>query len=338
LTRLTRLWLVVLLTGCRASVPDAWFACTTDDDCPPNQQCIASLCRSEPIDAGTSLQRDAGMTVRDAGEPDSDGGIDGGMVTDSGTDGGTPIDGGDATTHDGGPADCAPACEAPAFCDTSAAPRCRCAEPGFEDPPAGGTRCVDVDECGRGLDECAATATCSNSIGSYECECSCGYRGDGRTCDLSQAFYGQRAPLSMLSASSGNYVTGSRITLDRDAHVLSFRVYSRSSGAQIVMALYSHVDDGAGGHPGTLVLRSRAMPLAAGEVVGSPEAPCVLLPAGTYWLMTLGDRDFDVGSDGATTERIAYAPRAYASGPLPVFATPVMTYAGARMNLYIETD
>ena len=50
------------------------------------------------------------------------------------------------------------------------------------------------------------------------------------------------------------------------------------------------------------------------------------------------ERDFDVGSDGATTERIAYAPRAYASGPLPVFATPVMTYAGARMNLYIETD
>ena len=40
----------------------------------------------------------------------------------------------------------------------------------------------DIDECAEGLHYCSAHATCRNTIGSYECICNPGYRGDGRVC------------------------------------------------------------------------------------------------------------------------------------------------------------
>ncbi|HIN85897.1 MAG TPA: hypothetical protein EYN06_05390, partial [Myxococcales bacterium] len=44
------------------------------------------------------------------------------------------------------------------------------------------SECVDVDECAATESPCDKNASCSNSEGSFECECKTGYDGDGTTC------------------------------------------------------------------------------------------------------------------------------------------------------------
>ena len=39
----------------------------------------------------------------------------------------------------------------------------------------------DIDECSS-ENECHVNATCTNTIGSYNCTCKNGYKGDGRNC------------------------------------------------------------------------------------------------------------------------------------------------------------
>ena len=41
---------------------------------------------------------------------------------------------------------------------------------------------VDVDECGLSTQTCDAMASCSNTMGSFECICDIGYQGDGFVC------------------------------------------------------------------------------------------------------------------------------------------------------------
>jgi hypothetical protein len=41
--------------------------------------------------------------------------------------------------------------------------------------------CTDINECSQGTDTCHADATCTNTVGSYTCECDSGY-GDGFHC------------------------------------------------------------------------------------------------------------------------------------------------------------
>jgi len=38
---------------------------------------------------------------------------------------------------------------------------------------------LDIDECAEELDNCAATAICSNNPGSFTCGCYSGYTGNG---------------------------------------------------------------------------------------------------------------------------------------------------------------
>ncbi len=47
----------------------------------------------------------------------------------------------------------------------------------------------DVDECALGTDQCAQD--CTNTVGSYTCNCRTGYRlnPDGRRCDGKQNFF-----------------------------------------------------------------------------------------------------------------------------------------------------
>ena len=40
----------------------------------------------------------------------------------------------------------------------------------------------DIDECSSGNHSCSANANCTNSFGSYECECFDGFTGDGFNC------------------------------------------------------------------------------------------------------------------------------------------------------------
>ena len=42
---------------------------------------------------------------------------------------------------------------------------------------------TDIDECGDTFaNSCSSTATCTNTPGSYTCECYIGYTGDGVNC------------------------------------------------------------------------------------------------------------------------------------------------------------
>jgi len=41
---------------------------------------------------------------------------------------------------------------------------------------------TDINECALGTDNCASTATCTNTPGSYYCNCTAGYSGNGVNC------------------------------------------------------------------------------------------------------------------------------------------------------------
>ena len=40
----------------------------------------------------------------------------------------------------------------------------------------------DIDECIEGTDDCDDNAVCTNTEGSFTCECESGYTGNGRIC------------------------------------------------------------------------------------------------------------------------------------------------------------
>ena len=42
---------------------------------------------------------------------------------------------------------------------------------------------VDIDECVSGTDNCDGNANCTNTEGSFTCQCSSGFNGDGETCE-----------------------------------------------------------------------------------------------------------------------------------------------------------
>jgi cysteine-rich repeat protein len=73
------------------------------------------------------------------------------------------IDGGEEC--DDGNGDAGDGCNA---CAVEQGYRCDASEPSV---------CDDIDECDEGLDNCHAVATCTNSVGSFDCECGVGYRG-----------------------------------------------------------------------------------------------------------------------------------------------------------------
>ena len=41
---------------------------------------------------------------------------------------------------------------------------------------------VDIDECAEGTDNCDSNAACTNTLGSFTCECNNGYLGSGQKC------------------------------------------------------------------------------------------------------------------------------------------------------------
>ena len=42
---------------------------------------------------------------------------------------------------------------------------------------------ADIDECSRDTYPCDTNANCTNSIGSFSCNCHIGYSGSGTTCE-----------------------------------------------------------------------------------------------------------------------------------------------------------
>lgn len=41
---------------------------------------------------------------------------------------------------------------------------------------------IDIDECTAGSHNCHSSATCNNTVGSFNCTCNNGYSGDGTSC------------------------------------------------------------------------------------------------------------------------------------------------------------
>jgi len=41
---------------------------------------------------------------------------------------------------------------------------------------------IDINECNLGIDNCHLFATCTNTQGSFTCQCNLGYFGDGFSC------------------------------------------------------------------------------------------------------------------------------------------------------------
>ena len=42
---------------------------------------------------------------------------------------------------------------------------------------------ADINDCELELDNCSPNAACTNTMGSFECECLSGFSGDGMTCE-----------------------------------------------------------------------------------------------------------------------------------------------------------
>ncbi|GAA0158552.1 transmembrane signal receptor [Lithospermum erythrorhizon] len=66
--------------------------------------------------------------------------------------------------------------------ETTIGYRCSCL-PGYQGNPYldGIDGCTDIDECQDNIHNCAKDSACYNIVGSHECNCRKGYRGDGRT-------------------------------------------------------------------------------------------------------------------------------------------------------------
>jgi len=43
---------------------------------------------------------------------------------------------------------------------------------------------IDIDECVSGVHDCHSSASCTNTVGSFNCWCNHPYTGDGKTCRL----------------------------------------------------------------------------------------------------------------------------------------------------------
>ncbi len=41
---------------------------------------------------------------------------------------------------------------------------------------------IDIDECSEGSHTCDKNANCTNTDGSFKCQCEIGFSGDGHTC------------------------------------------------------------------------------------------------------------------------------------------------------------
>ncbi len=55
---------------------------------------------------------------------------------------------------------------------------------------------TDIDECVSGVHNCHSSASCTNTVGSYNCLCNQPYTGDGKTCNLVAGKYFTLFPFS----------------------------------------------------------------------------------------------------------------------------------------------
>ena len=57
---------------------------------------------------------------------------------------------------------------------------------------------ADLDECDLRLDTCDINAECTNTNGSYECQCNSGYRGNGWICNGNNYYDSVKCPIIVI--------------------------------------------------------------------------------------------------------------------------------------------
>jgi hypothetical protein len=132
--------------------------------------------------SGSSASNDASMETPDGSATDSGRasvpGRDAASV-DQKPDAGPPTDGGACAGL---------TCKAPAVCATDGKPHCSCPE-GYDDTKGDGSQCDDRDECAEAKSGCDKHAKCTNTPGSWKCECETpAYVGDGKHCECGDGY------------------------------------------------------------------------------------------------------------------------------------------------------
>jgi hypothetical protein len=141
--------------------------------------------------------------------------------------------------------------------------------------------------------------------------------------------YGNVAPFASNSSHAPNDLLGSPLSVPQNSTLVAFGVIARSSGPQVIMALYTD----SGGQPGTLVAQTTAVTLN-NQTMEIP-APSVAVPAGSYWIMAVYNVSASVGIDFSNAQaKVDYTSLNFGSMLPSPFPAPT-TYTGQQFNYYI---
>jgi hypothetical protein len=106
--------------------------------------------------------------------------------------------------------------------------------------------CGDIDECTANTDDCDANATCTNTDGSFTCECDAGFTGDGTTLLTGRETVTQSSASQWHSVSFSQPITSPVVKMfaeDIDGDPFSLRVRSiTSSGFEFQIDEYDYLD------------------------------------------------------------------------------------------------
>jgi hypothetical protein len=141
--------------------------------------------------------------------------------------------------------------------------------------------------------------------------------------------YGNVAPFAKNSSHAPNDLLGSPLNVPVSSTLVAFGVIARSSGPQIIMALYTD----SGGQPGTLV--AQTSPVVLNGQTMEISAPSVAVPAGNYWIMGVYDVTASIGIDYTNlSAKVDYTSLNFGSMLPSPFPAPT-TYTGQQFNYYI---
>jgi EGF domain len=153
---------------------------------------LALACSDDGQDGSPVEEEDAGE--RDSGPDEAGEGGSGGRSGNGGSggrsgNGGSGGRGGNGGSSGSSGEACGDAeCKSPATCSRDGEPHCVCPD-GYKDVKNDGSQCDDVDECKDNKDNCDPKAACTNTPGSFTCECKGpAYKGDGKTCECSDGY------------------------------------------------------------------------------------------------------------------------------------------------------
>eukprot|EP01083_Nonionella_stella_P086242 239461_1 len=123
-----------------------------------------------------------------------------------------------------------------------------------------GDTCTDADECTEGTDTCDQNARCTNTEGSFECDCNDGYGGDGETCtllmNLTPLFSEWAADWTLFGATRPNpaeivvthvesAISPSFSTIPADCEYFEMLIHARLASTYANYEILFSVDDGA---------------------------------------------------------------------------------------------